>query len=512
MKMIKIMAFGLLMSCWLCTACEDDKVEEVTLEPELEIQESVNCDWKGTPAGVSVKTNQTVWLARVEETAKDWCVFVPRRDSILITPSENQLEQSREALIFITAGGLTDTLRVIQEAGAQPYCRVSESKMDFVWLENTLQTEVVTNQTTWGAELKNAPWCTMKIVGNQIFVTAERNNGTAPQNGELVIKAGRAEPVVVPLVQEGKKAVVAGEVSFVVPAQFNVSGVYEVWNGDQKIAEICQEYVPRVDDKNPIVVVYPLLGNGKPDLLKGFVTADGGRLAWEAAGVVYTAGDQPAPVKEIAFGGGELSAVVGAGTPQVSVAPALLKDIENNRYRIVKIGTQFWLGDNLRTTTYADGTTISKDYTSTNGAWGWFEDRIVGQVDRETVGLLYNWYALDRLAPQGWHVPGIGEWESLQEYLGDTDAVLMRKLNGGWDSPCNANNLSGFAALPGGTRWDTGKYQTGSAREDGSWWAVEEDEDDDKKAYYLTMRFNSDKTTLTTFKKNFSYSVRLIRD
>lgn len=512
MKTMRMTVFLTLLSAAFFAGCEDDETEVMSIIPELKVQESVDCDWKGTPVAVAVATNQIEWLATVNEEARGWCDFVPRRDSIVLRPKENSLESSREAMIIITAGGLSDTLKVVQGQGSQPSCSATVLKLDFVWLETSLQTVVETNQTSWTAELRKAPWCTLKIHGNQLVVTAEANEGNQPRKGELVVTAGRAEPLVIPLSQETKKAPIVGTVAIQVTTPFDVSDVYEAWNGDKKVAEICNEYVPSVNPDARIVVAYPLLATGQPDLSKGLVIADGGRLDWSNGSAVYTRGNEPTPLQTIAFDGASLSAEVPAGSPQITVAPSLLKDKDNNRYRVVKIGTQYWMEDNLRTTTYADGSKIGVNYATEEGAWGLFEDKLHGRVDKETVGLLYNWYTLDRIAPEGWHVPDVDEWKALQTYLGKEDAALMRDPKGLWDAPCVAKNLSGFSALPGGYRFENGRYPSGYSHSWGLWWGTTVDQEDKTKAYHLEIEFKNDKTQLMSYNKSCSNSIRLLRD
>ena len=98
-------------------------------------------------------------------------------------------------------------------------------------------------------------------------------------------------------------------------------------------------------------------------------------------------------------------------------------EMDGYTYSVVEIGDQCWFAENLRTTTYADGTGISE---VTDGvAWG---ELIVGArcdynndaSNVATYGRLYNWYAVVNargLCPSGWHVPTDGEWTQLEDYI-----------------------------------------------------------------------------------------------
>lgn len=78
-------------------------------------------------------------------------------------------------------------------------------------------------------------------------------------------------------------------------------------------------------------------------------------------------------------------------------------DIDGNVYSTVTIGTQVWLGENLKTTTYNDGSDILNS-PSTAGSYLIYGNN---PDNKDTYGALYNWYAVNtgKLCPTGWHVP-----------------------------------------------------------------------------------------------------------
>jgi uncharacterized protein (TIGR02145 family) len=150
---------------------------------------------------------------------------------------------------------------------------------------------------------------------------------------------------------------------------------------------------------------------------------------------------------------------------------------DNETYKWVKIGTQVWMAENLRATTYNDGTIIPnvtyhttwKNLTS--GAYCWYDNDAA--TYKATYGALYNWYAVKtgKLAPTGWHVPTDAEWTTLQKYLG-LEAVAGGHLKSttGWNSSnTGADNSSGFSALPGdgvgyyGNWWSSTEYSSSLA-------------------------------------------------
>ena len=131
-------------------------------------------------------------------------------------------------------------------------------------------------------------------------------------------------------------------------------------------------------------------------------------------------------------------------------------------YKWVKIETQIWMAENLRATVYNDGTPIPN---ITNGdtwyqlptpAYCWYDNLEASNMF--PYGTLYNWHAVytGKLAPVGWHVPTLEEWETLIYFLGGPDVAGGKLKEAGtehWDSPnTGASNITGFTAVPGGRR------------------------------------------------------------
>jgi uncharacterized protein (TIGR02145 family) len=88
-----------------------------------------------------------------------------------------------------------------------------------------------------------------------------------------------------------------------------------------------------------------------------------------------------------------------------------VSDFDGNTYNTVTIGVQVWMKENLKTTTFNDGTPISEvtDFTDwfnlTTPGYCWYDND--KEKYKETYGALYNYYAVEtgKLCPTGWHVP-----------------------------------------------------------------------------------------------------------
>ena len=159
--------------------------------------------------------------------------------------------------------------------------------------------------------------------------------------------------------------------------------------------------------------------------------------------------------------------------------PTSITDADGNVYTSVTIGTQEWMAENLRTTKYSDGTSITNVtvntewYNLSTGAWSFYNND--NQYDT-IYGKLYNWHAVNtsKLCPRGWHVPTDAEWTVLTDYLAvdghsGSEATAL-KATSGWGSG-NGTDDYGWSGLPGGFRSSKGfSYIVG----DGRWWSSSE--------------------------------------
>ena len=138
------------------------------------------------------------------------------------------------------------------------------------------------------------------------------------------------------------------------------------------------------------------------------------------------------------------------GTPTV-------KDIDDNTYNTVQIGTQCWMRENLKVTKYKNGEKIANvlidRQNATIGAWSYHLD---DSYYNSNFGKLYNWYAATDtrgICPNGWHMPSPDEWQSLRNFLGEQPGTKLKENNptywiGHWGD--NPTNSSGFSARGAG--------------------------------------------------------------
>jgi uncharacterized protein (TIGR02145 family) len=164
------------------------------------------------------------------------------------------------------------------------------------------------------------------------------------------------------------------------------------------------------------------------------------------------------------------SAEVTPAPPPSACPTTTVEDRDKNVYNTVGIGTQCWMKENLKVTTYNNGDDIPDETANTNDGFyalttgARTEYVAAGVTDYVgTYGNLYNWYAAKGIAtagsttyknicPTGWHVPTEPEWTTLTDYLGSDAGTFMKKNDALW-IPNSGNNSSGFSALPGGLRY-----------------------------------------------------------
>ncbi|MCX6144757.1 MAG: S41 family peptidase [Ignavibacteriales bacterium] len=129
----------------------------------------------------------------------------------------------------------------------------------------------------------------------------------------------------------------------------------------------------------------------------------------------------------------------------------------------VKIGNQVWMAENLSVSRFRNGDPIPEAKTNEEWARAGREEKPAwchynnDPENGKTYGKLYNWYAVnDRrgLAPEGWHIPTIDEFDTLETNVNE-DANALKVIGQG---PGNVagTNTSGFSALFAGLRYDDG--------------------------------------------------------
>jgi uncharacterized protein (TIGR02145 family) len=118
----------------------------------------------------------------------------------------------------------------------------------------------------------------------------------------------------------------------------------------------------------------------------------------------------------------------------------------------VQIGDQLWMATNLDVEIFRNGDNILQaqsyeewEEAGENGipAWCYYDDN---PGNGEVFGKLYNWHAVSDergLAPVGWHIPTLEEWEKMDGFLQDN---VTEKLKGGdlWQEDSEMNDFLNY--------------------------------------------------------------------
>jgi uncharacterized protein (TIGR02145 family) len=198
-------------------------------------------------------------------------------------------------------------------------------------------------------------------------------------------------------------------------------------------------------------------------------------------------------------------------------------DIDGNKYRTIGIGSQIWMGENLKVTRLSDGTGIVtfaeitdwRNQKINKPAYCWYDN---DSTNKNIYGGLYNFYAVETglLCPSGWHVPGQPEWKILVDYLGGQDIAggKLKDYNGNlWTSPnrCYENSFN-FIGLPGGVRRIFEPLSFYSKGLFGCWWTTRLSKESDQRAIQIYVTNESTAITEASGLKKDGVSVRCIKD
>jgi len=138
-----------------------------------------------------------------------------------------------------------------------------------------------------------------------------------------------------------------------------------------------------------------------------------------------------------------------------------ITDASGNSYGTVKIGTQVWMTENLRTTKLNDGTAIVN--VPSGAAWSAATSpayvNVNNTLNTDTIndfGRFYNFYTVNtnKLCPVGWHVPSEDEFKTLMAYLGPLTNFRIRDAKY-WEAQygnLNAVNDTHLSFYPTGAR------------------------------------------------------------
>jgi uncharacterized protein (TIGR02145 family) len=179
-------------------------------------------------------------------------------------------------------------------------------------------------------------------------------------------------------------------------------------------------------------------------------------------------------------------------TDQTYIVVDSVRDYEGHWYKVVQIGSQCWLKENMRAKIYSDGSQLLVGNSNTSNTNRYYYEAYGNADSTKKYGYLYNWAAAvncsnavnnsdinfemaQGICPTGWHVPTNGDWVTMETFLNGGTSLDYGTLNkylgtfagklacGDWSvsgvsqdyttsTPGNHNylyrNSTGFSALP----------------------------------------------------------------
>ena len=189
-------------------------------------------------------------------------------------------------------------------------------------------------------------------------------------------------------------------------------------------------------------------------------------------------------------------------------------------YRVVTIGEQTWMAENL-------------NYATAEGSYCYDQTESDPKTENCTkYGRLYTWAAavgkseeecgygftcglsgmVRGVCPEGWHLPDTTEWNTLFTAVGGIDSAgKILKSQTGWkyfDEIGNGTDAYGFSVFPAGLRINEGNFDGEGS--DAFFWSATESNSYD--AYYRGLYCSYESASLYGDDKSYAFSVRCLKD
>jgi uncharacterized protein (TIGR02145 family) len=136
--------------------------------------------------------------------------------------------------------------------------------------------------------------------------------------------------------------------------------------------------------------------------------------------------------------------ISACGHTRAATSLPSVQDVDGNTYPAVAIGSQVWLGANLRTTRSPQGAPLPTHPPN---------------ADPNTIpdfGRLYSWESAGNACPTGWRLASDEDWSQLEAFLGGEAALLVRDPAFWPPSPAPAGTPVPLAVRPAGYHNDEG--------------------------------------------------------
>lgn len=302
-------------------------------------------------------------------------------------------------------------------------------------------------------------WCTYSLAADSKSITLkiDKNDGDAARQASISITgvADEGETTRNILVKQSEMSV-----EYVLDCtgiDFTESNVVDAVCNGKRLAQICKEYIYTSDKSvdRQTAVLYPVSEEDALDLEHGLELSTGATVSWDlsdpAADACTCTGGDGKQVKKLYFFNGSVSTESAGEAADVQRAltptPSLLEDIrgmEANMYRYVKIGTQYWMAENLKCEKYTNGKMLTESWDSAGSFKYYYDD----PEFKPYFGTVYNGYAVlsgNGLAPKGWAIPSMADWNKLYDYLRSKTGTKVKVDE--WTSPTESAEYANITGM-----------------------------------------------------------------
>jgi uncharacterized protein (TIGR02145 family) len=206
-----------------------------------------------------------------------------------------------------------------------------------------------------------------------------------------------------------------------------------------------------------------------------------------------------------------------------------LSDVEGNIYNVVRIGSQVWMKENLKTSRFNNSELIGTTFSPTMDITGEVKPEYQWDSNMGGYGRQYTYYTITddrKVCPAGWHVPTDDEWTILTDYLSNngygykgtgTDIAKSLAATSGWmddlaegniGNDQSKNNSSGFTGLGGGGRYANGVQSFVGLH--GIW--ATSTENSETSAFFRCIGYVPRQVFRGVFSKSYGLYVRCLRN
>lgn len=175
-------------------------------------------------------------------------------------------------------------------------------------------------------------------------------------------------------------------------------------------------------------------------------------------------------------------------------ACGVIMDACNNKYLTVKIGSQWWISENLRCNASLPG-------------MGWIKEECFVAPSQEYY-YFYKWEEAKAECPNNWHLPTAEEWETLIKYI-SPDAGKKLKSTWGWCNDGYGSDDYCFGAYPVIADQVVYRFRSGTEAE---FWSSTTSSSNKNNAITVRLSNNSNDVRMSGREKGTYAAVRCIKD